>query len=344
MSYHVRFHPFCLALSVVVGWLGSAVSLPRLHEQQAVEADPLPSWNAGTTKKAILDFVARTTRPGSPDHIPIDGRIAVFDNDGTLWPENPMPFEVAFSLDQAKKLLAERSELKEQPAYKAVAAGDVTALTADHLKLLRQIVVDTHSGQTAGEFSHAVKDWFSTARHPRFKRPYADCTYLPMQEVLSYLRANGYKTYIVSGGSADFMRVFAEKTYGIPPEQVIGTVFKTKYELVGDKPTITILPELAHFDDKAGKPVAIYHFIGRQPVMCFGNSDGDHEMLQYTTIGEARRFGLLVHHTDEKREYAYDSHPKSSGKLVEALAAAKERGWIVVNMQADWKQVFTPAK
>lgn len=344
------------AIYCLLGWTASADRFAEAADQNAKASavsradrppagsgtvDPLPSWNEGRTKAAILDFVARTTRKGSSDFVPVLDRIAVFDNDGTLWPENPTPFEVAFALDSAKAMSARNPALREKPAYKAVAAGDVAALTADHLKLLVEIVLDTHSGQTVDEYRQAVADWIASARHPRFHRPYSECTYLPMQELLRLLRAKGYRTYIVSGGSADFMRVWSEKIYGIPPDQVVGTVFKTRYDLKDDRPTLMLLPEISHIDDKAGKPVAIHQFLGRKPIFCCGNSDGDHEMLQYTTIGHRPSFGLIVHHTDPEREYAYDAAPKSSGRLVEALAAAPRRGWTVVDMKSDWKQIFT---
>ena len=308
------------------------------------KADPLPSWKWRKAKTAILDFVKKTTNEGSPDFVAPADRVAVFDNDGTLWPENPVPFEVAYALDTAKAMMAKKPELKEKPAYKALAAGDIAALTDDHLKLLLELLVDTHSGQTTEEFDKTVADWIATAEHPRFQRPYSECTYLPMQEVLKLLRANGYKTFIVSGGGQDFMRAWAREVYGIPPEQVVGSMFKLKYELKGDRPTLTILPEIALVDDKAGKPVGIRQFIGKRPVMCFGNSDGDHEMLQLTTIGRTPSFGLIVHHTDADREYAYDAQPRSSGKLIEALAAAPKRGWVVVDMKNDWADVFSPVK
>jgi len=331
-----------LTLLIGVWW---AISAPRTaHAQGVGRLDPLPSWNDGAAKAAIVDFVARTTRTGSPDFVPPEQRIAVFDNDGTLWPENPVPFELAFTFDDAKARLAKDPSLKDSAAYQALASHDVPRLTADGLKLLKQLIADTHAGQTTDEFHKAVADWIATARHPRFKRLYSECTYLPMQEVLAFLRANGYKTWIVSGGTADFMRVWAERVYGIPPEQVVGTVLKTRYALIDDHPTLTVLPELALMDDKSGKPVGIHQYIGRRPVMCFGNSDGDFEMLQWTTIGRKPGFGLIVHHTDAEREYAYDAHPKSTGKLVVALAAAPKRGWIVVDMKRDWKQIFTPAQ
>ncbi|HEY4261218.1 MAG TPA: HAD family hydrolase [Schlesneria sp.] len=320
------------------------VSVPVAWGQVPVKPDSLPSWNDGNAKAAILNFVQRTTTEGSPDFVAPADRITVFDNDGTLWPENPMPFEVAFALDTARDRMTKKPELKNSPAYQALASGDLAALTDNHLEKLLQLVLDTHAGQTTEEFNKSVAEWIATAKHPRLNRRYSECTYQPMQEMLKLLRANGFKTYIVSGGSQDFMRVWAEKVYGVPPEQIIGTVFKTKYELKDEKPTLTILPEIALNDDKAGKPVAIHHVIGKTPVICFGNSDGDHQMLQYTTIGRKPSFGLIVHHTDAEREYAYDAHPKSSGKLVEALKAAPERGWVVVDMKQDWKKVFAAEK
>ena len=325
-------------------FLGIACGLPAttVFGQNLVSDDPLPSWNDGAANRAILGFVAQTTREGSPDFVALDDRIAVFDNDGTLWPENPVPFEVAFALDTARAAMAIKPELKETPAYRALASGDIAALVANHLEHLLRLILDTHSGQTTEEFADSVARWFATARHPRFDRPYSDCTYQPMREVLRLLRNHGYNTYIVSGGSQDFMRVWARKVYGIPPQRVIGTVFKTVYELKDDRPTLTILPEIALNDDKAGKPVAIHHMIGRRPVMCFGNSDGDHEMLQFTTVGRQPSFGLIVHHTDAEREYAYDSKPGSGGRLVEALAAAPGRGWVVVDMKRDWNPLLAP--
>ncbi|MDZ4779167.1 MAG: HAD family hydrolase [Planctomycetia bacterium] len=327
-------------IAVLVAYTG--VWLQPAHTfAQSPAVVPLPSWNSGPAKTAILEFVQKTTTAGSPEFVPQDERMAVFDNDGTLWPENPVPFEVAFALDTAKAMLAGNPKLQEQPAYKALASHDIAALTENHLKLLLQLVMETHAGRTTTEFERSVADWIATAKHPRYGKLYSECTYQPMQEVLKLLRAHGYKTYIVSGGGQEFMRVWAQQVYDVPPEQVIGSVLKTKYDLINDQPTLTILPELALNDDKAGKPVAIHHLIGRTPVMCFGNSDGDQEMLQFTTIGRQPSFGLIVHHTDAVREYAYDAQPKSSGKLIEALAAAPKRGWIVVDMQRDWKRIFS---
>jgi phosphoglycolate phosphatase-like HAD superfamily hydrolase len=316
-------------------------SIPIARAQTPASVDPLPSWNQGTAKTAILDFVERTTKERSPDFVPAQERIAVFDNDGTLWPEDPLPFEVAYSFDAAKARMSKKPELKKEPAYQALVNGDIAMLIADDLKLLRQLIKDTHAGLSTDEFNQSVADWIAVAKHPRFHHLYSECTYLPMQEVLKHLRAHGYKTFIVSGGTAEFMRVWTMQVYSIPPEQVVGTVFNTKYELLDDKPTLKILPELALLDDKSGKPVGIHRYIGRRPVMCFGNSDGDYEMLQWTTIDRKPTFGLIVHHTDAAREYAYDAHPKSTGKLVLALEAAPKRGWTVIDMKKDWKRIFT---
>jgi len=302
---------------------------------------PLASWQDTKAKKAIIDFVAKVTRDGSGDFVPPAERIAVFDNDGTLWPENPMPFQLAFALDELKRRLPEEPEWKDDPTVQAALAGNLPALLADHYKGLFRILTLTSSGMTTTEFADRVRTWFATAKHPRFDRPYDQLAYQPMLELLAYLRANGFKTFLVSGGGADFMRVFSERVYGVPPEQVVGSNARTVYELREDGPVLVKTMDDLFIDDKAGKPVAIHQFIGRRPIACFGNSDGDKEMLEYTTIDNPRpSFGLLVHHTDADREYAYDAKPQSSGKLVEALADAPERGWIVVDMQKDWAEVF----
>jgi phosphoserine phosphatase len=324
-------HYFRIAVAIV--------ALVAVASAQA--ADPLPSWNEGPTKQSILDFVAKVTKEGGADFVPPAERIATFDNDGTLWPEDPITFEFAFAIDRIKETAASHPEWKEKQPFKAVLENDVHNLVGQGRKALIELILATHAGMTTGEFDRDVRDWISKAKHPRYHCLYTDLGYQPMLEVLAYLRANGFKTFIVSGGGTEFMRVFADKLYGIPPEQVIGTMFKTNYELRNDKPVLTILPEVSYVDDKAGKAIAIHQLIGRHPVMAFGNSDGDWEMLQYTTIGRSPSFGLIVHHTDAEREYAYDAHPKSSGKLVEALAAAPKRGWTVVDMKKDWKVIFS---
>lgn len=302
--------------------------------------DPLPSWNSGTAKQAILDFVRKTTKEGGPEFVPVGERIAVFDNDGTLWPENPLPFELAFALDRVKSEAAKHPEWKEKQPFKAVLENDHPALVASGKKGLVELILATHTGMTTAEFDLSVKEWITTAKHPRYGKLYTELGYAPMLEVLAHLRANGYKTFIVSGGVSDFMRVWAEKMYGIPPEQVVGTMFETAFELKDDQPRLRILPKIALIDDHGGKPVGIRQVIGRQPVMGFGNSDGDLQMLQWTTIGRKPSFGLIVHHTDEEREYAYDEKPKSSGKLIEGLKEAPTRSWTVVDMKRDWNRVF----
>lgn len=270
-------------------------------------------------------------------------RIAVFDNDGTLWPENPMPFQLAFTLDELKRRWPDEPEWKNDRYVQAAVAGDLPALLADDYKGLFYLIALTGSGMTTVDFSERVRNWFATARHPRFSRPYDQLAYKPMLELLSYLRAKGFKTFIVSGGGADFMRVFSERAYGIPPEQIVGSTTRVVYELREDEPVLIKTMDNLFIDDQAGKPAGIHQFIGRRPIACFGNSDGDLQMLEYTTIGNPRlSFGLLVHHTDAEREYAYDKDAKSSGKLVAALEEAPRRGWIVADMKADWAEVFAP--
>ncbi|MBX3205600.1 MAG: haloacid dehalogenase-like hydrolase [Labilithrix sp.] len=303
--------------------------------------DPLPSWNAGTAKAAIVDFVIRVTQPGSRDFVPVPERIAVFDNDGTLWPENPVPFQLAFALDRLKEELPARPAWKGDRFVDAALDGDTSALLANNYEGLFHIFGLTHAGMTTEEFAARVDAWMRTARHPRYGRPYDECVYQPMREVLAYLRANGFKTFIVSGGGADFMRVWSERVYGIVPEQVVGSRGTVKFEMRDGAPTLVKTMDTVFVDDKEGKPVGIHEHIARRPVMAFGNSDGDKAMLEYTTMDNPRpSFGLIVHHTDGEREYAYDASPRSTGKLVEALEAAPRRGWTVVDMKRDWKRVL----
>jgi len=312
-----------------------------IRAQEEPKGDPLPSWNEGAAKQAVLDFVGKVTKQGTPDFVPLPARVAVFDNDGTLWPEDPIPFQLAFALDCLRQQILTNPKLKDDRFVKAALNSDAATLLADHDKGLFHILGLTHAGMTTVAFDQQVNDWLKSARHPRFGRRYDECVYQPMLEVLALLRQNGFKSFIVSGGGADFMRVWSERVYGIPPEQVVGSNARTKFEFRDGKPVLVKTIEHVFVDDKAGKPVAIHLFIGRRPVMCFGNSDGDKEMLEYTTIGNPLPgFGLIVHHTDAEREYAYDAHPRSSGKLVEALAEAPQRGWTVVDMKKDWKRVF----
>ena len=307
-------------------------------------ADPLPSWREGPTKAAILAFVAKVSQEGSPDFIPQPERIAVVDNDGTLWPEQPVPFQAAFAIDELQRKLLTEPSLADDPMVRAALAGDLATLMAgEHFEGLLKIVALTHAGMTHHAFHQAVEAWLATATHPRFGRPYDALTYQPMQELLRHLLASGFKTYIVSGGGADFMRVWVERVYGIPPEQVVGSTARSTFELRDGVPMLTKTLDYLFVNDHGGKPVGIHQFIGRRPVFCCGNSDGDHAMLQYTTIANPHpSFGLIVHHTDGDREYAYDAVSKSTGKLVHALEEAPERGWLVVDMQTDWSVVFAP--
>jgi phosphoglycolate phosphatase-like HAD superfamily hydrolase len=301
----------------------------------------LPSWNDGPAKKSIVDFVARVTKEGGQDFVPPAERIAVFDNDGTLWCEQPIYFQIAFAIDRVKALAPEHPEWKEKEPFAFVLKGDMKGLAAVGEKGLLEIVAATHAGLTVGEFEQTVKDWLATARHPRFQRPYNECIYQPMVELLAYLRASGFKTFIVSGGGIEFMRPWTEKAYGIPPEQVVGSSGVVKFELRGGLPLLLKEPKVEFIDDGPGKPVGINRFIGRHPIMAFGNSDGDLQMLQYTTMRDGPRFGLIVHHTDAEREYAYD-RLSPVGRLDKALDEAAARGWTVVNIKSDWKTVFPP--
>jgi hypothetical protein len=304
---------------------------------------PLASWHDTEAKKAILDFVSKVTDEDSAAFVPPAERIAVFDNDGTLWPENPMPFQLAFALDELKRRLPEEPAWKDDPAVQAAIEGNLPALLADHYKGLFRIIELTGSGMTTVEFADRVRAWLATAKHPRFDRPYDQLAYQPMLELLAHLRANGFKTFIVSGGGADFMRVFSERVYGIPPEQVVGSNTRVVYELREEGPVLVKTMNDLFIDDKSAKPAGIHQFIGRRPIACFGNSDGDQAMLEYTTIDNPRpSLGVVVHHTDPDREYAYDKDAKSSGKLVTALADAPERGWVVVDMKNDWVEIFAP--
>jgi phosphoglycolate phosphatase-like HAD superfamily hydrolase len=305
----------------------------------ATAADPLPSWTEGRAKQSIFDFVQRVTAPGSKDFVPEPERIAVFDNDGTLWAEQPLYFQFVFALDRVKALAAKHPEWKEKEPFKSVLASDLKSVLAGGEHALVELVMATHGGTTTEEFEQVVKDWIAAAKHPRFNRPYTECVYQPMLELLEYLRANGFKTYIVSGGGVEFMRPWVERVYGIPPEQVVGSTIKVKYEVRQGTPVLARLPEINFIDDKAGKPVGIHYHIGRRPIAAFGNSDGDFQMLEWTTSGPGPRFGMIVHHDDAEREWAYD-RKSSIGKLDRGLDEAPKRGWLVVSMQRDWKFIF----
>ena len=306
--------------------------------------DPLPSWNDGKAKAAIVDFVGKVTREGGPDFVKPAERIATFDNDGTLWAEQPAYFQLLFAFDEIKRQVAEKPELKGKEPYRSVLARDLKALAADGNKGLLQVVALTHSGMTTEAFEASVANWLSSARHPTKQRRYDELVYQPQLELLAYLRANGFKTFIVSGGGVEFMRVFAEKAYGIPPEQVVGSSGAVKFRIgANGKPELVKDRKVEFIDDGPGKPVGINRFIGRRPILAFGNSDGDLQMLQYTAGGNGARLALIVHHTDAEREWAYD-RKSQIGKLDRALDEAAAKGWTVVDMKKDWKTVFPESR
>jgi haloacid dehalogenase-like hydrolase len=304
------------------------------------QGNPLPSWRDGKARQSILDFVATVTREGSPGFVPVPQRVATFDNDGTLWCEHPMYVQLAFALDQVKERAREHPEWKKKQPFKAVLEGDMKALAASGERGLVEIIMATHADMSTDTFERVVTDWLSKARHPRFKRPYTECVYQPMLELMTYLRANGFRTYIVSGGGIEFMRPWTERVYGIPPAQVVGSSIKTKFMLRRDIPILLRLPQINFVDDGPGKPVGINAHIGQRPIAAFGNSDGDLQMLQWATKGASTPcLALIVHHTDGEREYAYDRHTHF-GKLDKALDAAAINNWTVVSMKDDWARVF----
>jgi hypothetical protein len=324
---------FCLA------YTGCAAEQPA-PAKEAV--DPLPSWNDGETRQRIETFVEAVTHESSAQYVPASERIAVFDNDGTLWCERPVYFQLQFAVDRVREMASDNPQWKTEPLFQAVINGDKDQLAHITERDLLEIVMVSHAGMTTEEFAEHVRDWISTAKHPRYGVLYKELVYQPMLELLDYLRGNGFKTYIVSGGGIDFMRVFAEEVYGIPPEQVIGSSIKTEFRIVDDRPVLFRIPELSFIDDKEGKPVGIHQFIGRRPLAAFGNSDGDLQMLQYTAAGEGARLMFLLHHDDAEREYAYDRE-SHIGRLDEALDIAQQRGWIVASMKNDFKTVFASA-
>jgi len=321
----------------VLGWL-LAIALACASTLVRAQ-DPLPSWNDGHAKQRIIAFVAAVTDKASRDFVPPTERIAVFDNDGTLWSEQPAYVQLAFVVDRLKALAPQHPEWKTQQPFKGVLEGDPKAAAAAGEKGLLQMLMATHAGMTADEFAQTVKDWLASARHPRFKRPYTELVYQPMLELLAYLREAGFKTYIVSGGGVEFMRVFAEQRYGVPPEQVVGSTIRTKYEVRNGTPVIVRLPEVDFIDDGAGKPVGIHKFIGKRPIAAFGNSDGDFEMLEWVTSAPGPRLGLVVHHDDATREFAYDRR-SPIGRLERGLDEGPRRGWTIASMKGDWKRVF----
>lgn len=327
------------AILLLIAFCFMNAGMDTAEEKNVQDDDPLPSWNEGSNKKAIIDFVKAAVTKGSNSFVKMSDRIAVFDNDGTLWAEQPLYFQFLFAIDRVKLLAPKHPEWKTKEPFKSVLAGNMKGLMASGEKGLMQIIASTHAGMTTDEFNQTVKDWFKTAKHPKTKRPYNEMVYLPMLELLNYLRANGFKTFIVSGGGIDFMRAFVTEAYGIPPDQVVGSMGKLKYELRNGKPVLVKLPAVDFIDDKEGKPMGIQKFIGQRPVMAFGNSDGDFQMLEWTTADTPPRFALIVHHDDAAREWAYDrgSH---IGKLERGLDEASKRGWVLVSMKNDWKKIF----
>ena len=311
----------------------------------AFAADPLPSWNDGPTKQGIISFVEKVTKEGSPAFVPPAERIATFDNDGTLWCEQPLPVQLYFALDRVKALAPQHPEWKTKEPFASLLKGDLKTALAGGDRALLEIVMATHTGMTTVEFEQIVKDWIATAKHPKTGKLYTEMVYQPMLELLAYLRANGFKNYIVSGGGIEFMRPWTEKVYGIPPEQVVGSSIKTKFEMRDGKPVLVRLPQLNFNDDKGGKPVGINQHIGRRPIAAFGNSAGDEQMLEYTQGGSGARFMLLVLHDDAAREYAYGPAKGlpnvKLGAFTQAVYdKAQKEGWTVVSMKDDWKQVF----
>jgi phosphoglycolate phosphatase-like HAD superfamily hydrolase len=302
-------------------------------------ADPLPSWNDTEAKKAIIDFVKKVTKEGSPDFVPAAERIATFDNDGTLWSEQPAYFQLLFVVDRVKALAPDHPEWKTKEPFASLLKGDLKGVVASGEKGLMQLIAATHAGMTTDEFTKDVIDWITTAKNPKTGKLYTEMIYQPMVELLDYLRANGFKTFIVSGGGIEFMRPWTEKTYGIPPEQVVGSSLKMKYEVRDGKPVLMKLAQVDLVDDKEGKPIGIQSHIGRRPIFAAGNSDGDFQMLEWTTSGDGPRFGMLIHHTDAEREFAYDRN-SHFGKLDKALDAAPKRGWVLVDMKQDWQTIF----
>jgi hypothetical protein len=303
------------------------------------QADPLPSWSEGAAKARIVGFVTAVTGQGGKDYVPRADRIAVFDNDGTLWSEQPAYFQLLFAVDRVKALAPKHPDWKAKQPFKAALEGDLKALAASGEKGLLELVMATHADLTSDAFAQVVANWLATARHPKFKRPYTELVYQPMLELLSYLRANGFQTWIVSGGGIEFVRAFAEERYGVPPQQVIGSSVKTRYERRGGQPAIVRLPQIDFIDDKAGKPVGIHRFIGKRPIAAFGNSDGDFEMLEWTTAAPGARLGVLVHHDDAGREFAYDRQ-SHIGRLARGLDEGPRRGWTLVSMKNDWRTVY----
>jgi hypothetical protein len=330
-----------ILVSVVVGLvISTGCAAPEPTAEKSTETGSvLPSWNESASRTAIIDFVARVTDSASPDFVPEPERIATFDNDGCLWSEQPMYFQLLFAVDRVKAMAPEHPEWTTQQPFQAVLEGDMEALAVSGEHGILELVMATHAGMTTDEFDAVVRDWLATATHPTTGRPFTEMVFQPMLELLDYLRANGFKTFIVSGGGIEFMRPWTEAVYGIPPEQVVGSSIKTEYEVRDGVPVLMRLPEIDFIDDKAGKPVGINSHIGRRPIAAFGNSDGDFQMLEWTTAGDGARLGVLIHHTDAEREWAYDRE-SHIGRLARGLDEAAGRGWVVVDMKQDWNAMY----
>jgi len=342
MKYKIQIAAFLLIVSTA--FINCCQEQPKSEASETetkIVSDPLPSWNEGDSKKAIIDFITKTTKGETTDFIPVADRIACFDNDGTLWSEQPMYFQLAFAIDRVKAMASQHPEWKTTQPFRALLEGDMKTVMAGGEKALLQILMATHAGMTTTEFDQFVKEWINTARHPITKKLYKEMVYQPMVELLNYLRENGYKTYIVSGGGIDFMRPWTQEVYGIPAEQVIGSSIKVKYEIVDGQPVLVKLPEINFVDDKEGKPVGIWQYIGKRPVFTVGNSDGDYAMLQWTSTATGYpHFGMIVHHTDAVREYAYD-RKSPIGNLEKGLDDAARYNWVIVDMKNDWKVVYS---
>jgi phosphoglycolate phosphatase-like HAD superfamily hydrolase len=317
----------------------AVAAMPLSARLVLAQSDPLPSWNDGQHKDSILKFISAVTKEESSDFVPVPQRIATFDNDGTLWCEQPMYVQLAFALERVKALSNQHPEWKTKQPFKAVLDNDIATLAKSGKKGLLELIMATHAGMSTDEFEKISVDWLKTARHPKFKRPYTELVYRPMLELLAYLRANGFKTFIVSGGGIEFMRPWTEQVYGIPPDLVVGSSIKTEFKMRDGQPELFRLPAIDFVDDGPGKPVGINAHIGQRPIAAFGNSDGDIQMLQWATMSGGRRLGLIVHHTDAAREYAYD-RKSHFGKLDKGFDAATINGWTLVSMKDDWKRIF----
>ena len=339
-QYYMKYFHKILLLVLLFSFYSCKQSEKEVSKNiSAVSDDPLPSWNEGEVKSAIIEYVTRVTDSSNNEFIPVEDRIATFDNDGNLWSEQPYYYQLAFAMDRIREMAAENPGWSNEQPFKAAIDGDMQTVLSSGTHGLLELVMVSHAGMTAAEFDGIVEDWIDTARHPRFDQPYNNLIYQPMLELLDYLRANEFKTYIVSGGGVEFMRVWAPEAYGIPADQIVGSTIKTVFEYSNDEAVIRRLPEIDFIDDKEGKPIGINKFIGKKPVFASGNSDGDLQMLQYTASNNHLSFLLYLHHTDSEREWAYD-RDSHIGRLDKGLDEAKERGWTVIDMKRDWKVIY----